>query len=93
MASVEKITVSLPKDLAVRLRSMSETGLIDSVSGYVSQAVQDRMERQQRASQFLHRAAEQVGQADPEGWEQARAWANTVFNGLEAQGGSQQGAA
>lgn len=88
MATVEKITVSMPKDLAGRLRAMAEAGLIDSVSGYVTQAVQDRLERQQRASQFLHRAAEQVAQADPDGWQDARAWADRVFATLDDSTGS-----
>ncbi|AWS43615.1 hypothetical protein [Streptosporangium sp. 'caverna'] len=93
MANVGKITVSLPKNLTVRLRSLSEEGSIESVSAYVTQAVQDRMERQHRASLFLHRAVEQTRERDGEGWQQAQAWADGLYAQLAEQDGTAQGAA
>ncbi|SNT60558.1 hypothetical protein SAMN05216276_107819 [Streptosporangium subroseum] len=93
MANVEKITVSLPKDLVGHLRALSEEGHIESVSAYVTQAVQDRMERQHRASLFLHRAAEQVQETDSEGWRKAQSWADGLYAQFADQDGTVQGAA
>jgi Arc/MetJ-type ribon-helix-helix transcriptional regulator len=72
MARTVKITVSMPVEDVERLRSLDAAGAIESVSGYVAQAVHDRLDRQA----WLERWRVRVGDPHPE----ATAWADEVID-------------
>jgi hypothetical protein len=46
MAKTVKVTVSMPVDDVERLKTLDAAGAIESVSGYVDQAVHDRLDHQ-----------------------------------------------
>jgi Arc/MetJ-type ribon-helix-helix transcriptional regulator len=72
MAKTVKVTVSMPVEDVERLRALDAAGAIESVSGYVAQAVHDRLDRQA----WLERWRARVGDPDPE----AAAWADEVID-------------
>ena len=72
MAKTVKVTVSMLADDVERLRALDAAGAIESVSGYVAQAVHDRLDRQA----WLQRWRARVGDPDPE----ASAWADEVID-------------
>jgi hypothetical protein len=72
MAKTVKVTVSMPVEDVERLKALDAAGAIESVSGYVAQAVHDRLDR--RA--WLQRWRTRVGDPDP----QASAWADEVID-------------
>jgi len=67
-----KVTVSMLADDVERLRALDAAGAIESVSGYVAQAVHDRLDRQT----WLQRWRARVGDPDPE----ASAWADEIID-------------
>ncbi|MGH3873399.1 MAG: hypothetical protein ACRDSR_18135 [Pseudonocardiaceae bacterium] len=72
MAKTVKVTVSMLAEDVERLRALDAAGAIESVSGYVAQAVHDRLDRQA----WLQRWRARVGNPDPE----AIAWADEVID-------------
>jgi Arc/MetJ-type ribon-helix-helix transcriptional regulator len=46
MKTTERITVSLPTEVAERLRTLADAGAIDSVSAYVADAVDGKLRRE-----------------------------------------------
>ncbi|MEO7194135.1 MAG: hypothetical protein ABIZ05_04820 [Pseudonocardiaceae bacterium] len=72
MAKTVKVTVSMPVDDVERLKALDAAGAIESVSGYVAQAVHDRLDRQA----WLQRWRARVGEPHPE----ASAWADEVID-------------
>ncbi|MGH3823359.1 MAG: hypothetical protein ACRDRA_11105 [Pseudonocardiaceae bacterium] len=72
MAKTVKVTVSMPVEDVERLRALGAAGAIESVSGYVAQAVHDRLDRQA----WLDRWRARVGNPHPE----ATAWADEVID-------------
>jgi hypothetical protein len=72
MAKTVKVTVSMPVEDVERLKALDAAGAIESVSGYVAQAVHDRLDRQT----WLDRWRALVGNPHPE----ATAWADEVID-------------
>ena len=72
MAKTVKVTVSMPVEDVEQLRALDAAGAIESVSGYVAQAVHDRLDRQA----WLERWRARVGNPHPE----ATAWADEVID-------------
>ena len=72
MAKTVKVTVTMPVEDVERLRALDAAGAIESVSGYVAQAVHDRLDRQA----WLQRWRARVGDPDPG----ATAWADEVID-------------
>jgi len=72
MAKTVKVTVSMPVEDVERLKALDAVGAIESVSGYVAQAVHDRLDRQA----WLVRWRARVGDPDPE----ASAWADEMID-------------
>ena len=72
MAKTVKVTVSMPVEDVEQLRALDAAGAIESVSGYVAQAVHDRLDRQA----WLERWRARVGNPHPE----ASAWADKVID-------------
>ena len=72
MAKTVKVTVSMPVEDVERLKALDAVGAIESVSGYVAQAVHDRLDRQA----WLVRWRARVGDPDPE----ASAWADAMID-------------
>jgi Arc/MetJ-type ribon-helix-helix transcriptional regulator len=72
MAKTVKVTVTMPVEDVERLRALDAAGAIESVSGYVAQAVHDRLDRQA----WLQRWRARVGDPAPE----ATAWADEVID-------------
>ena len=52
MKTTERITVSVPVEVADQLRRMAEDGEIESVSAYVSETVSQRVDREQELSRI-----------------------------------------
>ncbi|MGB6161749.1 MAG: hypothetical protein WCF33_19175 [Pseudonocardiaceae bacterium] len=72
MAKTVKVTVSMPAEDVERLKTLDAAGAIESVSGYVAQAVHDRLDRQA----WLERWRARVGDPHPE----ASVWADEVID-------------
>jgi Arc/MetJ-type ribon-helix-helix transcriptional regulator len=72
MAKTVKVTVSMPIEDVEQLKALDAAGAIESVSGYVAQAVHDRLDRQA----WLERWRNRVGDPHPE----ATAWADDVID-------------
>jgi hypothetical protein len=72
MAKTVKVTVSMLAEDLERLKVLGAAGAIESVSGYVAQAVHDRLDRQA----WLERWRARVGNPHPE----ASAWADEVID-------------
>ncbi len=72
MAKTVKVTVSMPVEDVERLRALAAAAAIESVSGYVAQAVHDRLDRQI----WLERWRARVGDPHPE----ATLWADEVID-------------
>ncbi|MGH3615551.1 MAG: hypothetical protein ACRDRK_23715 [Pseudonocardia sp.] len=72
MAKTVKVTVSMPVDDVARLKALDAAGAIESVSGYVAQAVHERLDRHV----WLRRWRVRVGDPDPA----AVAWADQVID-------------
>ena len=72
MAKTVKVTVSMPVEDVEQLKALDAAGAIESVSGYVAQAVHDRLDRQA----WLERWRARVGDPHPE----ATAWADEVID-------------
>jgi Arc/MetJ-type ribon-helix-helix transcriptional regulator len=72
MAKTVKVTVSMPVEDVERLKVLDAAGAIESVSGYVAQAVHDRLDRQA----WLQGWRARVGDPHPE----ATAWADEVID-------------
>ncbi len=72
MAKTVKVTVSMPVEDVERLKALDAVGAIESVSGYVAQAVHDRLDRQA----WLECWRARVGNPHPE----ATAWADEVID-------------
>ncbi|MGH3856644.1 MAG: hypothetical protein ACRDR6_24795 [Pseudonocardiaceae bacterium] len=72
MAKTVKVTVSMPVDDVARLKALDAAGAIESVSGYVAQAVHERLDRHV----WLPRWRARVGDPDPG----AIAWADEVID-------------
>lgn len=69
--ATEKITVTVPADVLERARAAVASGAASSVSAYVSQAVQDRAERERHVAAVEDR----WGPFDDE----ATDWARRIF--------------
>lgn len=72
MGKTVKVTVSMPVEDVERLKALSAAGAIESVSGYVTAAVHDRLDREA----WLRRWRARVGEPDP----RALAWADAVID-------------
>jgi Arc/MetJ-type ribon-helix-helix transcriptional regulator len=72
MAKTVKVTVTMPVEDVERLRALDAAGAIESISGYVAQAVHDRLDRQA----WLQRWRARVGDPDPE----TTAWAEEIID-------------
>ena len=70
MAKTVKVTVSMPVEDVEQLRALDAAGAIGSISGYVAQAVHDRLDGQRE------RWRTRVGNPHPE----ATAWADKVID-------------
>lgn len=74
MRSSERITVTLPKDVADQVRATVEAGGAESVSGFVADVLVERF-RAENVDQFLIDLAVVGGPVDAE----ARAWAEETI--------------
>lgn len=72
MAKTVKVTVSMPAEDVARLKALDAAGAIDSVSGYVAQAVHERLDRQT----WLEGWRARVGQPDSGATE----WADALID-------------
>jgi hypothetical protein len=72
MAKTVKVTVRMPVEDVARLKALDAAAAIESVSGYVAQAVHERLDRQA----WLQRWRARVGDPDPG----AIAWADEVID-------------
>ena len=72
MAKTVKVTVGMPVEDVERLKALDAAGVIESVSGYVAEAVHDRLDRQA----WLARWRARVGDPDPE----ASVWADEMID-------------
>ncbi len=72
MADTVKVTVTLPTAQLAELKKRVDQGEIPSVSGYVTETVGQRLEREAWLTQWRSL----VGDPDPE----AAAWANGVID-------------
>jgi hypothetical protein len=72
MAKTVKVTVSMLAEDVERLKTLDAAGAIESVSGYVAQAVHDRLDRQA----WLQRWRTRVGDPPLE----AISWADEVID-------------
>ncbi|MBV9313130.1 MAG: ribbon-helix-helix protein, CopG family [Pseudonocardia sp.] len=74
MRSTERVTVTLPKELADRLRQRVASGEAESVSGLVAEVVKERF-RDENVQQFLAEMAAEGGPIT----EEAREWAKELM--------------
>jgi Arc/MetJ-type ribon-helix-helix transcriptional regulator len=72
MADTVKVTVTLPTEQLAELKSRVRNGEIESVSGFVTATVADRLKREA----WVRRWRARVGEPDPE----AAAWANAIID-------------
>jgi Arc/MetJ-type ribon-helix-helix transcriptional regulator len=86
MTAKERLTVTLPGDAAATLREMADAGRIESVSAYVSAAVTERLEREERALHRIEQWAAAAERRDPEAWARAMADAERAARRDEAPG-------
>ena len=77
----ERVTISLPSEVAAQVREMTEQGRTESVSAFISEAVAEKVNRQRRAREWLDRKLQDAEHTDPEGFSTARTWAERVFPG------------
>jgi len=52
MKTTERITVSIPVEMAARLRRLADAGAIDSVSAYVADAIDRKIRRERDLSRL-----------------------------------------
>ncbi|WP_327359825.1 ribbon-helix-helix protein, CopG family [Streptomyces sp. NBC_01304] len=71
----ERVTISLDGEIAAAIRKLAETGQTESVSAYVTEAVEDRLARQERAERIIKGWAAEAEQKDAAQWAQALDWA------------------
>ncbi|MDI3390639.1 ribbon-helix-helix protein, CopG family [Streptomyces sp. B-S-A8] len=76
--SKERVTISLDPELAAAIRKLQEAGQIDSVSAYVSEAVEGRLARHERAERVIRNWANDAEEHSPSQWAQALSWARTT---------------
>lgn len=71
--------MSLPPEVAARVRELAEAGQAESVSAFVTDAVTEKVNRQRRAREWLDRKLAAAERADPQAFATARAWTDRVF--------------
>ncbi len=76
----ERITVTLPKEVAERVRATVESGEADSVSGFVADVLTERF-REENVERFLSDMSAAGGPVDDE----ARAWAQQVLRSARGE--------
>jgi Arc/MetJ-type ribon-helix-helix transcriptional regulator len=79
MATMQKVTVTLPRDAVETIRSIVESGKADSVSGFVQHAVQVSLDDISGWGAMLAQALDETG---GDLTSEERAWASDVL-GLE----------
>lgn len=80
MRTTERITVTLPTELTARLRQRVSSGEADSVSGFVAEAVTDRL-REESLADWL---ADMADGAEPI-TDEARDWAENVLRSARGE--------
>lgn len=80
MRATERITVTLPKELAEKLRQRVSSGQAESVSGFVAELVEERL-RDENVRQFL----EDMEAAGGPPTEADREWARAVWRSARGE--------
>lgn len=78
----ERLTVSLPADLAAAVRDQAG----DNVSAFVADALEAKIQKEARAVSALEEMAARARAADPEAWRAAEQWAEERAGGSAAAG-------
>lgn len=90
MSEVKKrVTVTLDPDLLDVADKAVEAGEVRSVSAWVNDAMDQKWRAQQNARTLIRQDAAEARQRDPEEYERARAWAESIMGGPE--GGPAEG--
>lgn len=79
-SSYERISISVPRELAEELRGMKDAKIIASVSAYVSQTVTGQIDRDRRHRESLERLRSDHGLDDQQSALAAQ-WADDVTDG------------
>lgn len=74
MQTTERVTVTLPKELAERLRQCVSAGEAESVSGYVTSIIEERFEKE-----LLSRWVADMEAVGGKPTEEDYAWADEVW--------------
>lgn len=80
MRGTERITVTLPKELAAKLRQRVSSGEAESVSGLVAEVLEERF-REEDVKEFL---ADMARGGEPI-TEEAREWARNVLRSARGE--------
>ncbi|MGW7196128.1 ribbon-helix-helix protein, CopG family [Streptomyces chryseus] len=75
MAEKERVTITIPAESAAALRRLAKEKRIESVSAYVTEAVEERLGREERAQRIIEGWAAEVERAGVEEWAEAVEWA------------------
>lgn len=82
MRTTERITVSVPVEVAERLRKLADAGAIESVSAYVADAIDSKIRREQDRARLEAAFAARGITPTPE----ADAWAQKIIQAQQARG-------
>ncbi len=77
----DRLAITIPRRLAHGVRAKAAAGEARSISAYIAQAVEEKLERDDLKS-LLAEMAEEFGPATPE----ERAWADDVLSSFRQQG-------
>ncbi len=77
MTEKERVTITIPADSAAMLRKLAQEKRIESVSAYVTEAVEERLGREERARRIIEGWAAEVERASPKEWARALEWAQS----------------
>lgn len=83
-ADYERISITVPRELARELRGMKEGNLIPSVSAFVTQSVAGQIDRERRRRESAERLRHDFG-LDDDRAALARQWADDATNGRTKQ--------
>lgn len=94
MTDKERVTITIPADSAAALKKLAKEKRIESVSAYVTEAVEERLGREERAQRIIEGWAAEAERTSIEEWGRAVAWARASDRrGDEAQSGAAGAAA
>ncbi|OEJ23748.1 hypothetical protein AR457_03800 [Streptomyces agglomeratus] len=75
MTDKERVTITIPAESAAALRRLAKEKRIESVSAYVTEAVEERLGREERAQRIIEGWAAEVERTSTEQWAEAVEWA------------------